>query len=205
MGVTGTVHHDLRALEAALREYPRALLQADVRTKNRTAAATRTEAVRRLRAELPGLKAGVIRRQMKIVRATSTNPRALLEFTAKRFRLFGNFNARQTKGGVRVSRLPWRIETLDGDIVPPQILAHAFIQRGRRSGVPHVWIRVGPQRYPITALLGSSLATAFKQRGLGSELIAFGRSRFRIVFGQEMRYRLFQVRRSPAIAQAARL
>lgn len=189
MALGGTVRHDLRRLEERLREHPRALLAADVRAKNRTASSTRAEAVRRLRPDLLGLKAGAIRGQMKILRATRRNPRAILEFTARRFRLFGNWSARQTKRGVSVSRLPWRLEALDGDVLPGQILAHAFIQRSHQ-GRPNVWFRVGTKRYPITAIVASSLATAFRQRGLGPALVAFGRARFRVVLDQEMNYRL---------------
>jgi len=190
MGVTGTVTHDLQGLEARLRLHPKELLAADLRTKNRTAASTRTEAVRRLRPEFGSLKAGTIRRQIKLVRATPGTPRAILEFSAKRFRLFGNYGGSQTKTGVRIGRLPWRIEALDGDVVPPQALAHAFIQRGRMSGVPNVWIRTGTKRYSITALLASSLASAFKVGGLGAGLVSFGRSRYRVVFAQEMKFRV---------------
>lgn len=190
MGVTGTVHHDLAKLEERLRLHPKELLAADVRTKNRAAGSTRTEAVRQLGALLGGVKAGAIRRQIKMLRATPQAPRAVLEFSVKRFRLFSNLAARQTTRGVALRRVPWRIEALDGDVVPPQVLAHAFIQRGRQSGVPNVWIRAGTKRYPITALLVSSLATAFKDRGLGPGLLAFGRNRMRVVFAQEMKFRV---------------
>lgn len=191
MALGGTVKHDLAALEARLREHPRQLLAADLRTRNRTLAAVRTQAVRRLQPELGGLKAGTIRRQLRLMRATAASPRAVLEFSAKRFRLFGNFNVRQTKRGVPLRRLPWRLETLEGDLVPPAALRQAFIQRARQSGVPNVWIRVpGAGRYPITAILAASLATAFRARGLGAELIAFGRARSRVVWEQDMKYRL---------------
>lgn len=190
MGIGGTVHHDLRGLEARLRLHPQELLAADVRAKNRTAASTRSQAVRLWRVALPGLKAGVIRRQMKLMRATPQNPRAELEFSAKRFRLFGNFGPRQTARGVSVgNRLPWRLESLDGTVISPRVLAHAFIQRARMSGVPNVWIRIGESRYPITAILAASLASAFRLRG-GAELIAFGRARFRAALVQEMKYRI---------------
>ena len=190
MAITGTVRHDLAGLEARLRLYPQELLAADVRAKNRTASSTRTEAVRRLRPLLRGLKAGAIRRQIKLKRASRAAPRAVLEFSAKRFRLFGNYNARQTKSGVRITGLPWRMEALDGDLIPVQALAHAFIQRARATGVPNVWLRVGTKRYPITAIVASSLATAFRNADLGAALVTFSRARHRAVLGQEMRYRL---------------
>jgi hypothetical protein len=190
MAIGGTVHHDLRGLEERLRLHPRELLAADVRTKNRTAASTRSEAVRQLSRALGGVKAGAIRRQIRMQRATPQVPRAVLEFSHKRFRLFGNVNVRQTKRGVPLSRLPWRMEALDGDVIPPQALTHAFIHRGRQSGVPNVWIRVGTSRYPITAILVSSVSTAFRDRGLGTALIAYGRARQRSVFAQEMKFRV---------------
>lgn len=186
---TGRVSHTLARLEAAVLLHPKELLAANVRAKNRAVASVRTEAVRLLRPLFPGLKAGSIRRQLKITWAKAKDPRAILEFSAKRFRLFGNFNARQTKRGVRAPNV-WRLETLDGVVVPAQILAHAFIQRGRASGVPHVGVRMNTRRYPITTLQGSSLATTFRSRYLGDILLNFGRRRFRIVLDQEMRYRI---------------
>lgn len=193
--MAGTVKHSLEKLEAALRRYPRELLAADVRARNRTAASSRTQAVRRLRADLP-IKAGALRRQIKVSRAVLGKAPAVLEFSAKRFRLFGNWNARQSAAGVRIGRVPWRMESLDGEPIAPQALAHAFIQRARASGVPNVWVRVGARRYPITAILASSVSTTLRDRGHKNALLEFGRARFREVRAQEMNYRIAKVVKS---------
>lgn len=193
MGVTGTVHHDLRSLEARLRLHPKELLAADLRTRNRTATQSRTEAVRRLRPELPGVKAGTIRRQLKITRATRTNLRATLEFSAKRLRLFGNLPLRQiaTKfgTGARVGRPPFRLELADGTQLSSAQLSRLFIQRAR-TGAVNVWVREGSRSRPFQAVVIGSLSRAFRERGVKAPLLAYGRERYRVVFAQEMKYRV---------------
>lgn len=189
MALGGTVRHDLARLEGALRLHPKELMAAHLRTINRTASHVRTHAVREMGAVLPGLKSAVIRRQTRLMLAKQANPRSVLQFSAKRFRLFDNFVGFSTRG-VRLRRTPWRLEDLEGVVVPPSALAKAFIQRARASGVPNVWIRLGAKRYPITALLASSLSSAFSAGGIGAGLVQRGRARFPVVFDQEMKFRL---------------
>jgi hypothetical protein len=186
------VRHDLKGLEAVLDLYPKELLAAGVRAVNKTLVSVRQAAVNELKPELPGLKVGAIRNQLKIKRATSREFVATLTFTEKRFRLYGNFARTQTRRGIRLRSMPWRIETLDGEQVPVSVLRHAFIQRAVISGVPNVWIRTSlvGKRYPITALLAPSLASAFVERGIGNAVIQVGRIRFPVVLEQEAKFRL---------------
>jgi hypothetical protein len=190
MALGGTVRHNLERLEGALRLHPKELMAAHLRSINRTVSHVRTQGVREMGALLPGLERAAVRRQTKLTLARQAAPRAVVEFSAKRFRLFGNFVTPGTRAGVRPRRMPWRIESLGGTTVPPAALGRAFLARGRTSGVPNVWIRVGAKRYPITALLASSLATAFRARGIGERLVRLGRARREIVFEQEMKFRL---------------
>lgn len=186
------VKHTLRRLEAGLSEYPSQIMAAAVRSLNRTIFTVRKEAASAMARDLPGLKVGTIKRQMKLLRATRSTPTAILQFSEKRFRLFGNFVNRQTKTGVPLRRVPWRIENLEGEAIPAEALRHAFIQRSRVGGGVNVWLRTSlvGKRYPITALLAPSLSSAFAQRGIGARLIASGRSRFAVVFDQEATFRL---------------
>jgi hypothetical protein len=143
-----------------------------------------------MRDDYPGLRSGAIRGQIKLERATADNPRGVVAFSNKRFRLYGNWVRTQTKrSGVRASRLPYRIETLDGETVPPQILRHAFIQRPKDGGAINVWIRIGTKRYPITALLGPSLSSTLVERHIKQSAVAVGHQRFRIALAQEARFR----------------
>lgn len=192
MALALNVRHDLQRLEARLGAYPRERMIAAVRAFNRAMTTVRAEGARSMAAELPGLKIGTIKRQMKQRRATQANPVAVLEFTAKRFRLFGNFADRQTRRGVPLRRMPWRLENLEGEEVRPAALAHAFIQRARVSGVPNVWLRTSlvGKRYPISAVLAPSLASAFVQRRIGQALLRIGRARLAVVLEQEMKFRL---------------
>ena len=193
MGVTGTVTHDLRGLEARLRLYPQELLAADVRAKNRTASSSRTEAVRLLRVLLPGIKAGTLRRQLKITRASRSVPRATLEFSAKRLRLFGNVPLQRIASkygtGARLGRLPFRIELADGTPISAAQLTRMFIQRSS-SGRSNVWVREGSKSRPIQAVVTGTLSRAYREEGVGSAVISFGRARFRTVLTQEFRYRI---------------
>jgi hypothetical protein len=186
------VKHDLQRLGAAFDLYPRELMSAAVRAQNRVMTTVRRVAVNELHPQFAGLKKGSLRRQLKIATATARSPSASLEFSAKRFRLFGNFNARQTKSGVRLTRMPWRLETASGDAVSPASLAHAFIQRPRTGGAVNVWVRAGARRYPITSIVVSGLAAAFRDRHLGVGLVALGRARFAIEFRREAQFRLSQ-------------
>ena len=193
MAIGGTITHDLRGLEARLRLHPKELLAADVRTRNRVASSSRTHAVRLLRPELAGLKAGTIRRQLKITRATGARPVATLEFSAKRLRVFGNVALRliATKWGTgaRLGRLPFRLELADGSPVTAEQMSRFFIQR-TRSGRPNVLVREGRKSTPIQAVVLPSPSHAFRERGVGAQTIAYGRGRFRVVFAQEMKFRV---------------
>lgn len=189
MALTINVKHDLNRLQVSLGSYPNHVMGAATRAINRSMVTIRTQAVRDMRAALGGIKAGVVQRQLRMTNARRGKLDASLEFSAKRFRLL-NFDARQTTTGVRLRKMPWRLETLDGEPVTPADLRHAFIQRARTNNSAHVWVRVGKKRYPITAILAPSLAEAFVQRHIGEALVRIGHARFRAVLDQEMRFRL---------------
>ncbi len=164
--------------------------RASVRALNKTMTTVRAEGARELADLYPGIKIGTIKARISMDRATAARSSGALSFSGKRFRLYGNWVNAQTKTGVRLgaSRRPWRLETLDGTVVTEDALAHAFIQRSTKTGKPHVWIRVGAARYPITALLGSSLAEAFDKKGIGPKLIRISKDRFAVIFQQEARF-----------------
>lgn len=191
MGLSYDARHDMRRLELDMALYPREAMEATARAFNRTATTVRAEGSRILSREYPGLKIASIKAKIKQQRATRALLRASLAFSPKRFRLFGNFTERQTRRGVALRRAPWRLEALDGDVIPPQALSHAFIQRAR-TGVANVWLRVGRKRYPITAVVAASLATAFVERRIGDELMRIGRARFAVVLDQEAKFSLRQ-------------
>lgn len=168
-------------------------MESSVRAMNRAVASARTEAVRLLRPEYPGLKASAIRSRIKIVRATRQRATAALEFSGRRIKLFGNFGMRSAgrgKFGVRFTRLPWRVETIDGDRVIPEMLARAFRQRARSSGRASVFARHTGQRDSFEVLLAPGIARAVTERGIAPKLSEVARRRYIVVFDQEMKFRL---------------
>jgi len=197
MGVTGTVHHDLRGLEERLRLHPKELLAADVRTRNRVATQSRAEGVRRLRPEFRGLKAATIRKLLRIDYARRADPRATLEFSSRRLALWGrkgpNFSfstfASKYGRGVKLSELPFRVELDDGTTVTAAHLRRLFLQVNR-WGRPAVLVREGKPSLPIQVLRAPSMSDAFRERGVGAALIAYGRTRMRVVFAQETKFRV---------------
>lgn len=188
-----TITHDLDRLQKQLDLSAQELLRATTRAINRTMTSVRASGARDLGGIYPGIKLGLIKSRIAMQRASAARNVGVLGFSGKRFRLFGNWVQTQTKNGVRLGRRrPWRIETLDGRVVDDSALAHAFIQRGKRTGRPNVWVRVGAQRYPITALLGSSLAEAFKGKNIGEHILAISRERFGTVLEQEANFALLK-------------
>jgi hypothetical protein len=185
--------HDLGRLERALRDYPVEKLAAGVRAQNRAMTTVRSEGARRLQPELGGMKIGTIKRQLKQERATKSNPRAILDFSAKRFRLPGNLNIRQfaTKWGtgVSVKNLPFKLELADGTPVTGDMLRRLFLQRSR-AGAVHAWVRMGKSSTPFQAVVVASTAEAFRSKRLGPTLVEVGRARMAVVLEQEFRFRL---------------
>lgn len=192
MAIQLDAKHTLDRLSRDLELTPQDTMRAGVGAINGSIRTTIAYAARVLGRSYTGLKIGSIKRQ---IRAEWASPKqqeikGAVEFTRKRFRLLSNFRATQTRRGVRLGRGgPWRVETLDGQTVPPAALAHAFIQRARRGG-EQVWIRVGQKRYPITALLAPSLAVTVSEDGknLMPFVLATAAERFTTVFGQRAKF-----------------
>src|SRR5262245_54828359 len=115
------ITHDLPSLERRLDLYPKELLQADVRARNRSMVSAKADAAKRMSPDLGGIKVGTIKFQIKQKSATQAAPLASLEFSNKRFRLFGNFNLKLLNSkygtGVRLGRMPYRLEFADGTAV----------------------------------------------------------------------------------------
>ena len=183
------VRHDIAGLQARLQLLPKERMQAAVRALNRTMTTVRAEASREMRKAYPGLKVSTLKRRIRFTRATRAKALATLTFSAKRFRLVGNWNVRQTKQGIR-GRLPWRLETADGTEIPASALRQGFIRAATNTGVSNVWLRDGKARYPIQAVLAPGLNAAFVERHIGRALSRTARARFAVVFEQEARFRL---------------
>ncbi len=185
------VRHDLKRLSADLALLPKETMAAAVRALNRTMITVRAEAARTLRVELPRVKVSALKARIKLQRASRERPVAALTFSGRRFALYGNFGMRTLSGfGVRFSKLPWRIETISGDTVTPEMLARAFRQRSRRGGRASVFARHTKVRESFEILVAPGVARAFAERGIGDALVQVTRDRFAIVFQQEAKFTL---------------
>ncbi len=185
------IRHDLAALEARIPLLADERMKAAVRAMNRMMTTVRKEAAGAMRREYPGVKIAALKARMKFKRATRQNPAAALVFSGKRFDLYGNFGMRQTgQWGVRFSKLPWRLETVGGEEVTPEMLQRAFRNRSTRSGRATVFSRHTKVRTSHEVLVAPGLARALSEQKIGDALIRVGRQRFAVVFLQEAKFRL---------------
>jgi hypothetical protein len=190
-GFTVDVRHDLAKLQADLGLYAKETMAAAVRALNRTMGTVRKEAAHELASDYAGIKIGALKARMKLLRATQKSARAAVEFSGRRFPLYGNFAMHASgRWGVKFGRLPWRIETISGDTVTPEMLARAFRNRARASGRASVFARHTAARLSFEVLVAPGLARALEERAIGDALIRVGHARFSVVFEQEAKFRL---------------
>jgi hypothetical protein len=185
------VRHDLARLELNLGLYADERLRAAVRAANRTMTTARADAARRLKEDYAGLKISQLKARLKLQRATASRPVAAITFSGRRFALYGNFGMRAAgQWGVGFRGLPWRLETVSGEEVTPEMLRRAFRQRSRRSGRADVFSRLGPKRASFELVLAPGLARAFSERKVGEATVRAIETRFPVVFRQEARFRI---------------
>lgn len=185
-----SMKHTLESYSARLGLLDDERKQAAVRALNRTMGQGKTQAARELAAEYPGLKISQLKARLKVQRATRSNPVAALTFSGRRISLFGNFGMRgQGKFGVRFGRLPWRLETISGDQVTPEMLQRAFRNRGP-GGRASVFARHTQIRLSQEVLVVPGVARAFAERKVGEVIARLLRTRFPVVFVQEAKFRL---------------
>lgn len=184
------VRHTLESFRVRLMLYPNERLQAAVRAMNRTITTVRADASRQLRDAYPGVKVSDLKRRMPLKRATRSRMEAAIVFSGRRIALYGNFNMRAFgKWGVRFSKLPWRIETVSGEPVSPEMLARAFRNRAR-GGRATVFSRHSKVRTSQEVLVAPGIARALTERRIADALMRVARGRFAVVFEQEMKFRL---------------
>jgi hypothetical protein len=186
------VRHTLGELSARLGLASGERNQAAVRALNRTITTGRKDASADLRDEYPSLKVAQIKGRIKLQRATRAKASATLTFSGKRFSLYGGFGMREIRGkannfGVRFAKLPWRLETVSGETVTPDMLARAFRNRGR-GGRATVFSRHTRVRTSHEVLVAPGLARALAERGIRNGLMSAMRQRFGVVLQQEARF-----------------
>lgn len=190
-GAALDIRHTMHDLAARYRATGRERVAAAARALNRVMTTVRKEAARELAKEYVGIKVSSLKARLKLKRAKASDLSAAVIFSGKRIALYGNFGMR-TKGrfGVSFRRLPWRIETITGDPVTPEMLARAFRQRSTRSGRADAFARQSKARLSFEILLAPGVARALTERKIGTALRRLAVQRFAIVYEQETRFRV---------------
>jgi hypothetical protein len=166
------IKHDLDKVSAEYGLMAEEQSKAAVRALNRTMVTARAESARGMQDEYPGHQDRHAQgAHQDRARPAGLEPRAALVFSPGRIQLYGNFGMRALgRWGVRFSRLPWRLETVSGEPVTPEMLARAFRQRSRSGGRAYVFARHTPARQSFEVLLAPGVARAFAERKVGDEL-----------------------------------
>lgn len=146
-----------------------------VRALNRAAVSTRAAASQEIR-KVYNLKAAVIKRQIRISRASKARLFAELVATGRRIPLY-DFAARQTRAGVTARVLRQR-----------QLFRHTFIAT-MPTGHVGVFVRQGPKRLPIRELKGISIPKAMVQKKIMDVLKRTALERFKIEFERDLKFR----------------
>jgi hypothetical protein len=170
--------------------------RATVAALNRTATTVRAAGVREIRKEYPGLRAGAIRDELKILRANRGRLMATVSLRGSRIALI-EFSPRQTKKGVSVRIKGQR-----------KLIPHAFIAT-MDSGLKSVFVRAysskrfnaefrygkgsrvrssGPDT-PIAELMSISLPRAFVNKKVQAALKLLARETFIKNFRAELAFR----------------
>lgn len=167
-----------KAVDAALRDYPKKATRAIVRAMNRAVTSGRTLLVQRLAADT-GLKSGDIKKAMTVHEASSQRLEARLGIGLKRIPLI-SFNARGPEPSRGRGRgVSYRLRGGAGRI------SNAFIAT-MRSGHRGVFVRGAKGRLPIGERFGPSLGHVFaKYRPEG---IARLKEAFATNFAHEMHF-----------------
>lgn len=187
-----SVKHDLERLSRNFGLMPKERMAAAVRSLNRAITTARKEGTTSLRKEYPGLKAAMVRKRIRLQRASRSKAAASITFSASRLRL-QNWAVRQTARGI-VGRKPKKVLRIDARTgratdVSAAELRSGFIQRGTRGGA-NVWLRQGKKRHPIDVLVTPSLSETVVEERLNELLRRRAAQRFVVVFQQEAKFRL---------------
>jgi hypothetical protein len=123
MPVAMDIRSDISGAQEKLRLHQQAVMTAAVRSMNRTSVTVRKDASNGLQEFYPGMKVSALKARLKMTKATRNKPEARLDPTKGRIPMMGNFGmTRRGRFGVYFSKLPWRMETPDGEIISAGLL-----------------------------------------------------------------------------------
>lgn len=190
MAVSVDIRTDISGAMEKLQMHKQAVMTAAVRAMNKTMTTVRKETSGQLQEFYPGIKISTLKARQSFTKATRNKPETKLNPSKGRIPLMNNFGMhRKGRFGVYFSKLPWRIETPDGTIIPPGLLStNAFVNKLSTGDRNVVFVRLGRARLPIGVLLAPSVAKTIIEKGMLRRMKARGTERFHTVFAQELAY-----------------
>lgn len=171
-----TVKADVNATLRALKDKRGRVLQAAVRSLNRTADQVRSAGVKSISAEL-GIKQKTVRDGLRVVRARRATLTSIVIGTGKQIGLI-NFRARQTKAGVVVI-LGGKKKLFKGAFIGIMPGGHRGVFRRRTS-----------RRLPIREMWGPGIPGTMAQDHIYKALENIARTRWPINFEADLKYYL---------------
>jgi hypothetical protein len=189
MPVAMDIRSDISGAQEKLRLHQQAVMTAAVRSMNRTSVTVRKDASNGLQEFYPGMKVSALKARLKMTKATRNKPEARLDPTKGRIPMMGNFGmTRRGRFGVYFSKLPWRMETPDGEIISAGLLqTNAFVNT-LHGGRLVVFVRIGNRRLPIGVLLAPSPAKTIVEKGIRARMYKRAREVFDANFARELAY-----------------
>jgi predicted DNA-binding protein (UPF0251 family) len=165
--------------EAARKAIPRAL--------NKVATTARAEAARAIKDAGYGMKIGLIKNAISIIRANDGELIVYIRATGRPIPLIA-FGARQVSGGVSVAVKNGR-KTIADAFIATMHSGHKGVYM-RADGSRHIPRRLkrGGPALPIKELYGPSIPSQFSSQAIRAAIERTARDRFPVVLQQELRY-----------------
>ena len=176
-------------VRAQFKALPGEMVDANIRALNKVAKSARAVVVKKVRPGYPGVKVRELNSRLLIERAHHGSMQVALTMTGKRFVLYGKFGMKPVGDwGVMFTKMPYKVETVEGNAVSDEMLARAFRQRSGRTGRPDVFARETKARSSMTLLLVPGLNRSFRDLNADRVLKDTFRIRYPIVLRQEVNF-----------------
>lgn len=181
-----SVKADFKQVEAMFKRFPEQVKAAAVAALNKTAMQTKTAMYRRIRQRRTAttISASELKSRLHVRRASAYRLVAGVQISGAAIPL-NRFKHRITKSGVFADDLG---SGLKGPVI--KYGNKAFTNRGIGNGIP-IFVRTGPDRFPIEKLFGPSLPSAITAHGWSEAVLKVEMAKtWARVFANQLQYRL---------------
>lgn len=152
---------------------------ATISALNKTATSARAEGAREIAKRMGGPRIGDIKREMRLIRAQKIGLSALIVAEGSPLGL-DSFRVRQLKKGVSHTAYGAKRRVIRG----------AFIAKSKAKQERGVYVRRGPDRYPIKKLFGPGIARTMGSKEVQDAMFKVIKAKLTPNLQREIRYRL---------------